>query len=116
MTCPRHHLIATNTEYGQLFCIRCFREAMTQGEVNDVIRRLEGQPRPYDGSVMSGCGGAMDNLQWVRIRSWHVLATYTRVPGCVVTRCGRTVEATPQDTVGTGRTCESCLRLVTRNG
>lgn len=26
--CRRHGFVATHSEYGQLFCLRCFREAL----------------------------------------------------------------------------------------
>lgn len=53
--------------------------------------------------------------EYVLIRSWHVIRTHTRAPGRVVTLCGRsaTTEAAAA-TLGTGRSCESCLRILAR--
>lgn len=60
-------------------------------------------------------------MKYVRIRSWHIISTWTRVPGRGITRCGRTVV-----TMGTAaenvrvtapflptneKSCETCLRL-----
>lgn len=55
------------------------------------------------------------DIEWVRIRSWHAIRTHTRVPGGVVTVCGRNVvDARMSDVLPAGRSCETCLRIVTR--
>jgi hypothetical protein len=50
---------------------------------------------------------------WVRIDSWHLLATWTRVPGRALTLCGRTVQDPPTsaELPGNEKSCETCLRL-----
>ena len=60
---------------------------------------------------------------YVRIRSWHVIKTWTRVPGRALTLCGRQVDTlveTPHGGEGHAtapglplgdKSCESCLRL-----
>lgn len=51
--------------------------------------------------------------QWVKIRSWHVLLTWTRVPGVAMTRCGRRATGVAVDErPGNEPTCESCLRII----
>jgi hypothetical protein len=74
----------------------------------------------------------MTGLGYVRIRSWHIVETFTRVPGMVVTRCGYRVMTIGQamspggvgaqrvhstaDTLPAGeKSCESCLRLARRD-
>jgi hypothetical protein len=50
---------------------------------------------------------------WVKISSWHILRTWTRVPNRGVTLCGRTATmidealGPPSDE----KTCETCFRL-----
>lgn len=56
----------------------------------------------------------MSDRTWVQIVSWHVIRNFTRVPGRVVTVCGRTFEGPTSDTLPSGKSCESCLRLVAR--
>lgn len=54
-------------------------------------------------------------IDWVRIVSWHAAETYTRMPGTVLTLCGRTVhDAVVVDALPAGRSCESCLRIYAR--
>lgn len=44
-------------------------------------------------------------------RSWHLLATWTRVPGRALTVCGLSiVDALEHDGVPAQRTCENCYR------
>ena len=52
-----------------------------------------------------------DGTLWIRIVSWHVLATPAR------TRCGRMVTASTatNDLPANVKSCENCLRLVTRD-
>lgn len=57
------------------------------------------------------------NGDWVRIRSWHIVRTPTRMFDTYRTRCGRTVVTKdvrsefPQDE----KSCESCLRIQARD-
>ncbi len=53
-------------------------------------------------------------MTWVLIRSWHAVATPTRVPGRSRTLCGRNAFGTPVDELPAGKSCESCLRIVAR--
>jgi len=58
----------------------------------------------------------MTPLQWVRIRSWHVVRlTRSLTP---ITVCGRhaTAEHRTSNVLPAGRSCESCLRIVARQG
>lgn len=54
------------------------------------------------------------SIEWVRIRSWHAL----RVSRLIVPRtlCGRQTQADDarSDTLPSGKSCESCLRIVAR--
>lgn len=52
----------------------------------------------------------MSNWNYIKIRSWHIVRTPTRVPDTYVTVCGRTATGTTIDYLGEGRSCESCLR------
>jgi hypothetical protein len=51
-------------------------------------------------------------MEWVHIRSWHIIRTWTRVPGRAITLCGRTVvgDAYPEPAGGEA-TCETCFRI-----
>ena len=53
------------------------------------------------------------DVQWVKIRSWHIYRTYTRMFGSALTVCGRAVAAPDvvNDRPGNERTCETCLRI-----
>mgnify|MGYP000173494885 CR=1 FL=1 len=57
------------------------------------------------------------NPEWVRIRSWHILVPTRALPFTGWTRCGRKVP-TPEIRVDMpqGKSCETCLRLVARDG
>lgn len=53
------------------------------------------------------------DVSWVKVRSWHVLDTPTRMPDVYVTRCGRRAQGPVLDErPGNERTCETCLRIV----
>ena len=56
-------------------------------------------------------------MDWVQIVSWHVVRTWTRVPGRALTLCGRSVtgveHALPDFPAG-AKTCESCLRSLAK--
>ena len=53
-----------------------------------------------------------DNLKWVVIKSAHIVSHFSRVPGRLVTRCGRIVEnADVLEGMPEGKTCENCFRL-----
>ena len=46
MLCPRHRRAVTNTEHGQVFCLRCFAEAKLRAQLvqrERLIRRLQGR-------------------------------------------------------------------------
>jgi hypothetical protein len=48
---------------------------------------------------------------YIRIRSWHIIRTWTRVPGTALTLCGKRATGASADTFGDDKSCESCLRL-----
>lgn len=48
---------------------------------------------------------------FIKIRSWHVIRTWTRVPGRAITLCGRTATGESADSFGNERSCETCLRI-----
>ena len=47
MICRRHNAVATHTEHGVAYCLRCFGEARIEAvaaaSVTDLMRRLEGR-------------------------------------------------------------------------
>lgn len=47
-------------------------------------------------------------------RSWHILKTWTRVPGRAITLCGKPATGSTADDFGDERSCESCLRIKAR--
>lgn len=51
-------------------------------------------------------------MTYVRIVSWHVLRTWTRLPGMALTLCGRRIQdpETAQE-LPAGKSCETCLRI-----
>ena len=54
---------------------------------------------------------------YVRIRSWHVVLTPTRMFDTYRTLCGRTVTTRDtRDELPAARSCESCLRINERRG
>lgn len=55
-----------------------------------------------------------DDVTWIRIVSWHAVRTPTRVPRRYVTRCGRSADGTTFDQRPDGKSCETCLRIVTK--
>lgn len=50
-------------------------------------------------------------MTYVKVRSWHVLKTWSRMPGVGVTLCGRRTGQETRDTLPAEATCESCLRI-----
>ena len=48
-------------------------------------------------------------------RSWHLIRTWTRVPGRAITLCGKPAHGSTIDDFGAERSCESCLRAKARN-
>ena len=52
---------------------------------------------------------------YIRIVSWHVIRTWTRVPGRALTYCGRTATGESADDFGDDRTCETCFRITAKN-
>ena len=54
----------------------------------------------------------MSDYQYGFIRSWHIVKSWTRVPGRAVTYCGRTVVGDILDELRlTEKSCETCARL-----
>lgn len=54
-------------------------------------------------------------MQYIKIRSWHVIRTWTRVPGRAITLCGRDADGLTENTLPLDeKSCETCLRLATR--
>ena len=54
---------------------------------------------------------------YVRFRSWHVIKTWTRVPGRALTLCGRLATGATADVLPLGdKSCETCLRLQAKAG
>ena len=53
---------------------------------------------------------------YVRIRSWHIIRTWTRVPDVALTLCGKRAHGPATDDFGDDKTCESCLRLQAKAG
>lgn len=50
-------------------------------------------------------------MKYVKIRSWHIIATPTRVSGGYITLCNRSVVAgVTADDFGDDKTCETCFR------
>ena len=56
----------------------------------------------------------MDN--WAKLRSWHYVRTFTRVPGGFITMCGRSGRSTnfANQFPSNEKSCESCLRIIRR--
>lgn len=54
-----------------------------------------------------------DDVFWVRIRSWHIVRTFTRVQGGAITACGRSVRGADfvDQRPANERSCESCYRI-----
>jgi hypothetical protein len=51
-------------------------------------------------------------MTYVKARSWHILRTWSRMPGVAITRCGRRIDnPETSDTLPADRSCESCLRF-----
>ena len=48
---------------------------------------------------------------YVKIRSWHILKTWTRVPNRFITLCGRGGYGESADSFGDEKSCETCLRI-----
>lgn len=54
-------------------------------------------------------------MKWVKIVSWHAIATPTRMFDTYKTLCGRRATSTDiRDELPSEKTCESCLRIYTR--
>ena len=54
---------------------------------------------------------------YIKIRSWHVVRTFTRVPGRAITLCGK--QAQGQTSTGlpmAEKSCETCLRIRAKSG
>jgi hypothetical protein len=58
---------------------------------------------------------------YVKIRSWHGIRSWTRVPNRCKTYCGQTVmtvnapgRGETAEGFGTERTCETCLRIMAK--
>jgi hypothetical protein len=55
-------------------------------------------------------------MEYIKIRSWHVVSTWTRVPGHAITLCGKSAsgEQSPFLPISE-KSCETCLRLKVKN-
>lgn len=54
-------------------------------------------------------------MTYVRIRSWHLVRTPTRMFDTYITLCGRMVTTTDtRHELPAERSCETCLRIQTR--
>ena len=53
----------------------------------------------------------MGNVRWVKIRSWHISMGWQSRGGQWKLACGRFAAGDELDDRGTGKTCESCLRV-----
>jgi len=51
---------------------------------------------------------------YIRIRSWHIVRTWTRVPGRAITLCGRSASGATTDSFGDDASCETCLRIAAK--
>jgi hypothetical protein len=49
---------------------------------------------------------------YIKIRSWHVIGTPTRMFNTYKTLCGRRAVGEPAMSFGDERTCETCLRIM----
>lgn len=55
------------------------------------------------------------DAKWIRIRSWHAIRTWTRVPGRAITLCGLTAEGDSRlEFPADEKSCESCLRMLAK--
>jgi len=54
--------------------------------------------------------------EFIKIRSWHIISTWTRVPGQAVTLCGKTARGEVKADFGNEKSCEICLRIAALNG
>lgn len=54
------------------------------------------------------------DVKWVKIRSYHAIRTWTRVPQHYITFCGRSASGPELDDLPAGKSCELCLRAVAR--
>lgn len=55
------------------------------------------------------------DYQWIKIKSWHAVATPTRVSRTYQTVCGKQAAGDPVDDLpGTEKSCERCLQIVQR--
>ncbi len=53
---------------------------------------------------------------YVKIRSWHVFVTWTRVPGQARTLCTRNASGPTADVIPANeKSCETCLRKLARS-
>ena len=50
-------------------------------------------------------------MMYVKIKSWHIIRTWTRVPNRFITLCGKMGTGQSSDTFGDEKSCESCLRI-----
>jgi hypothetical protein len=51
---------------------------------------------------------------YIRIRSWHIVRTWTRVPGRAITLCGRSASGPTAEGFGDDASCETCLRIAAK--
>lgn len=55
-------------------------------------------------------------MEWIKIRSWHIVRTPLRVPDRYKTLCGRSGGGPAKADYGAESTCESCLRINAKKG
>lgn len=49
--------------------------------------------------------------RFIRIRSWHIIRTPTRMPDTYVTLCGKRATGKPARDFSNEKTCETCMRI-----
>jgi hypothetical protein len=53
-------------------------------------------------------------MEYVKLRSWHIVRFWTRVPHSFITLCGRRGSGFSSDTFGDEKSCETCLRIFSK--
>ena len=56
----------------------------------------------------------MNGNGYVKLKSWHILRTWSRVPGRFITLCGRVGTGDVVADFGDEKTCETCLRIASK--
>ncbi len=55
-------------------------------------------------------------MDYVKLRSYHIIRTWTRVPGGFITLCGRRGSGHSALDFENEKTCETCLRIAAKRG